>query len=315
MNRTDRLLALILELQRGGTQSAAQLAATFETSKRTIYRDVLALAEAGVPILSTPGRGYALDEGYFLPPLRFTADEATLLLLGSDFMADNFDAQYRAAAQSAGKKIEAVLPTTLQNEVAYLRANIHFVTLEALSNPTQLEKLRKLRAAILARQVVRFHYHARQAHQSTVRQVDPYSLALMAGAWYVMGHDHARHAQRTFRLDRIESLLALPKTFARPVHVQYERHDDDRTVVVRLLFNPEAARWAQESRPYYWASESEQPAGLLMTLHVRHLDDIVGWVLSWGGQAQVLEPEALQMRLADEARKMHALYTRQSSAD
>ncbi|MBL8055911.1 MAG: HTH domain-containing protein, partial [Anaerolineales bacterium] len=116
MNRTDRLLALVLELQRGGARprSAVDLAGVFETSKRTIYRDMQALAEAGVPILSIPGQGYALSEDYFLPPLRFTADEATLLLLGADVMTQSFDAQYRAAAQAAARKIEAVLPARLR---------------------------------------------------------------------------------------------------------------------------------------------------------------------------------------------------------
>ncbi|MFL5694281.1 MAG: helix-turn-helix transcriptional regulator, partial [Ktedonobacteraceae bacterium] len=101
MNRTDRLLAIVLELQGKGRQRAEDLAATFETSKRTIYRDIQALGEAGVPLISIPGRGYSLMKGYFLPPLSFSSDEATMLLLGSDFMAQNFDAQYRQAAQAA----------------------------------------------------------------------------------------------------------------------------------------------------------------------------------------------------------------------
>src|SRR5919109_5410206 len=114
MNRTDRLLAIVLELQAAGKRRAADLAATFEVGKRTIYRDILALCEAGVPIVSVPGQGYSLMKGYFLPPLSFTTEEATMLLLGSDFMAQNFDAQYRAAAQSAGRKIEGVLHEKLR---------------------------------------------------------------------------------------------------------------------------------------------------------------------------------------------------------
>ncbi len=72
MNRTDRLLAIILELQRKRTLRAEDLASVFEVSTRTIYRDVQALLEIGVPITSLTGKGYALDEGYFLPPLRFS---------------------------------------------------------------------------------------------------------------------------------------------------------------------------------------------------------------------------------------------------
>src|SRR5215203_2043033 len=109
MNRTDRLLAIVLELQARGKQRAEDLAATFEVGKRTIYRDIQALCEAGVPVISTPGQGYALLEGYFLPPLRFTPDEALILLLGSDLMAQSFDAEYRVAAESASRKIAGAL--------------------------------------------------------------------------------------------------------------------------------------------------------------------------------------------------------------
>src|SRR3989440_9207607 len=127
MNRTDRLLAIVLELQGKGKQRAEDLAATFEVSKRTVYRDIQALSEAGVPIAAAPGQGYMLVSGYFLPPLSFTAEEATILLLGSDVMRANFDAQYREAAISAGRKIAGVLPDHLRDEVAYLQASIRFV--------------------------------------------------------------------------------------------------------------------------------------------------------------------------------------------
>src|SRR5436305_6460115 len=154
MNRTDRLLAIVLELQGKGRQRAEDLAATFETSKRTIYREIQALGEAGVPLISIPGRGYSLMKGYFLPPLSFSSDEATMLLLGSDFMAQNFDAQYRQAAQAASRKIEGVLPEKLREEVHYLQSSIVFVSSGA-SSP-EPEMLQQLRRAIIDRTTVRF---------------------------------------------------------------------------------------------------------------------------------------------------------------
>src|SRR5215212_7956016 len=105
MNRTDRLLGLLLELQRKRRVRAEDLAATFETSKRTIYRDIQALSETGVPIVSQPGIGYSLMDGYFLPPLTFSGEEATMLLFGSSLVASYFDAQYRKASHAAGRKI------------------------------------------------------------------------------------------------------------------------------------------------------------------------------------------------------------------
>ncbi len=316
MNRTDRLLALILELQRGGPRTAAALAARFETSKRTIYRDLDALGEAGVPLISTPGRGYELDPEYFLPPLRFTSDEATLLLLGADFMAQSFDAQYRAAAQAAGAKIEAVLPGPTRTEVGYLRENIRFVAEDfpGRSDTRQPlhERLRVLRRAIVARQRLRFRYFARQSldgRPGEWREVDPYSLAFVGGAWYLVALDHARHDLRNFRLDRIESLTALPKSFTRPKHFRAGRaQPDDRRLTVRVRFSMGVARFAQEARPYYWVSDHADSDGLHMTLRVRGVEDLVGWLLSWGDQVQVLEPAALQTRLREAALAVAACY-------
>src|SRR5215471_13626965 len=149
MNRTDRLLAIVLELQRKGSRRAEDLAATFETSKRTIYRDIQALSESGVPVVAQAGVGYSLVEGYFLPPVSFSADEATMLLLGGDFVAQNFDAQYRDAAKSAGHKIEAVLSEKLREEVGYLRDSIAFVSLVTLASDKSSSFLPQLRRAII----------------------------------------------------------------------------------------------------------------------------------------------------------------------
>src|ERR1051325_753006 len=127
MNRTDRLLAMVLELQRKGRGRAEDLAGTFEITRRTVYRDIQALCEAGVPVVSLPGQGYTLMEGYFLPPLSFSTDEATMLMLGADFLSKSFAAEYREAAHSAGRKIEAVLSDRLRAEVCYLQNSIALV--------------------------------------------------------------------------------------------------------------------------------------------------------------------------------------------
>jgi predicted DNA-binding transcriptional regulator YafY len=157
MNRTDRLLAIVLELQRKGQQRAEDLAVTFEVSKRTLYRDMQALSEAGVPIIAIQKKGYSLSEGYFLPPLRFTTEEALILALGSDFMGHNFDDQYRTAAQAAYRKIDAVLTDPLRQDVAYLSTNISFFAANSLDEK-QRENLRQLRSAIAERRTVHFHY-------------------------------------------------------------------------------------------------------------------------------------------------------------
>ncbi len=301
MNRTDRLLAIVLELQAKGSRRAQDLAATFETSTRTIYRDVQSLSEAGVPIVAVPGQGYSLMEGYFLPPLRFGPDEATMLLLGGEFVAQNLDAEYRNVALSATRKIEAVLPESLRAEVHYLQSSIRFIASSPFADPDEPVKLQQLRGAIIKRRIARFYYEARFGTKKS-REVSPFGLVYISGAWYLIAHDHSRHALRSFRLDRIERLSVTEKTFTRPQDFTLERsrEDPERKITIRALFDREVARWVQEARCFFRTGEEETAEGLVMTLRVRQEDEALQWLLSWGAHVRVLEPESLRERMAQE---------------
>ena len=301
MNRTDRLLAIVLELQGKGRQRAEDLAATFETSKRTIYRDIQALGEAGVPLISVPGRGYSLMKGYFLPPLSFSTDEATMLLLGG-------------AAQSASRKIEGVLPEKLRDEVHYLQNSIRFVSSGNLENVAETEMVRQLRRAIIECTTARFRYHTRYArdgqHEQQTREADPYGLVHFLNSWHLVAYCHLRQDIRTFRLDRMERLELLSQTFQRPANFQMQnrRQAEQEGIVVRARFNKVIARWVRESRSYYTIAEEDSPEGLLVTLKVRQENEVLQWLLSWGRHVQVLEPPSLRKRMAEEAEAIRSNY-------
>jgi predicted DNA-binding transcriptional regulator YafY len=308
MNRTDRLLAIVLELQRRGRRRAEDLAATFEISRRTVYRDVQALCEAGVPVVALPGQGYALMDGYFLPPLSFSTDEATMLLLGSEFVAEHFDSQYKAAAHSASRKIEAVLSEKLRREVDYLQTSIALVPMNIRTSESEI--LRRIRRAIIERRTLQFLYHTRFAEdgnsQRNRREADPYGLLNYVGAWYLVAYCHLRKALRNFRLERISDLKILEKSFARPANFSLEtpEPDNQRRLMIRALFDPEIADWVKEARTFFVEEMQDTPAGLLVSLRVRSENEVVNWLLSWGGKVKVLEPPSLQKRLIQEAKKI-----------
>lgn len=314
MNRTDRLLAIVLELQGRGHCRAEDLAKTFETSQRTIYRDMQALGQVGVPVVSVPGRGYSLVEGYFLPPLTFTGDEAMMLLLGSDVMAQSFDAQYREAAHSAGRKIGGVLPVRVREEVRRLRERIVFVPPGAGMGDEQAARLQLLRRALLEHRAVRFRYYTRSraegAQEPLTRDVHPYALTHVRGTWYLTAHDTLRGDVRHFRLERMEDLTPLAETFASPEHFRpMRRHiPPEETLTIRVLFAARVARWVREQPSYFTASQEDTPDGLLVTLRPREEGEVLQWLLGWGSAARVLEPESLRRRLAAEIAAMARQY-------
>lgn len=304
MNRTDRLLAVVLELQGREWTTAAALARQFAVSGRTVYRDVLALNGAGVPVLSVPGRGYALMPGYFLPPLHLSAPEAVMLSLGADAVRAAFDAEYAGAADSALKKLSASLPPDRRAEVAALRTNLRVVPVPEDGNA---EALRLLRGAVLANRVVTFTY-TKPGAAPEPRCAYPLSLVFLYGAWLLGAFDPERDNRRTFRLSRMDDLRVLPETFERDPTWLTGRtpHSEGRDVTVRLLFDAGLNRALRERPSYFQSAAQPTPDGLQVTLQVRDVREILPWVLSWGAGVRVLEPAALREAVWAEARRMLA---------
>jgi predicted DNA-binding transcriptional regulator YafY len=270
-----------------------------------------ALSEAGVPIVAIQKKGYSLAEGYFLPPLHFTTEEALILALGSEFMAQNFDSQYRLAAQSAYRKIDAVMSAKLRGDVAYLTTNISFFAANPL-NEQELETLRQIRTAIADTRTVRFQYVRKLATSSetSIRDVNPYSLARLSEDWLMIGYCHLRQSLRVFRLGRMEALTILDERFDRPLDFSPEwiAADEQRSVIVEALFDNEVVRWVKESRPFSVIAEESRSDGLLLTLSVRDERDIFQWLLSWGKHVRVLSPQSLIHLLREEIEQMAEKY-------
>ncbi|MFC5701413.1 helix-turn-helix transcriptional regulator [Cohnella faecalis] len=315
MNKTDRLLAIVLELQRKGVSRAEDLAAAFETSVRTIYRDMQALSEAGVPIIGEAGRGYSLMAGYFLPPVSFSVEEAVALLVGADFVEQQFDESYGSKALSAKGKIEAILPDAISREAARTRTTIRLIdTTEARSGEREKEGLRTIRRAILEGRKVRFKYSKRKpdadGKRQSLREAAPYGLVLVHGSWILLAHCDLRQELRHFRLSRMIELAVTEERYQLPPDFRLEEYKvpDDRNIRVRVLAKPAVSDFVQESTNFFMESTEETKDGLLVTFRVRDPEDILQWVLGWGAGIIVLEPDSFRKRVKDELKKMLKRY-------
>jgi predicted DNA-binding transcriptional regulator YafY len=206
MNRTDRMTGILLAL-RGGQQTSAQLADRFEVSRRTILRDLAALGELGVPVIAVSGTGggFALPMGYWLPPLKLSAAEATAVLLGLAALGPAAGSPFGEPRRTAEEKIRALIDAdTLRASDAALR----HVTFDPRLTTPDAADVQAIQDAIATGQWLRIVY--RSVRRSADHEVLPVRLMTSEGRWYVDAISREARARRRYRLDRIDALRRIP---------------------------------------------------------------------------------------------------------
>lgn len=311
MTKNDRMLAIILELQRKDLTRAEDLAAKFEISKRTIYRDIQALSEAGVPIMGSPGYGYSLMEGYFLPPVSFTVDEAVALLVGADFVKQKFDSNYVSYASTAQGKLEGTLPKSIRDDAFLVRMSIRLLNPENEPFVGEMsDYLQKIRVSILEKKKVRFQYYksipGSDEERNSIRTVSPLGIVLLNGNWVLSAICDLRQELRHFRLSRMCELEILTDTFTYPkdFDLHHFHPADDRNIKVCIATTNDIARRMKETNYYYIEKFEDTNDGVRVVLRVRKVEEVLSWILSWGADVIVQEPEELRSKVREELEKM-----------
>lgn len=204
MSRSGRLLSLMEILRtRRRPITAARLADELAVSERTIYRDVAELMAQGVPVEGGAGVGYVLRPGYFLPPLMFAREELEAIMLGLRYVDQRGDDVLKAAASAAKAKISAVLPPDAS---VTLDLPLAMPGPSAPSFPDNVVELNRLRAAIRAQRRLEIVY-ADAAGRRSQRVVWPVQIGFMDSARVLAVWCELRDAFRTFRTDRILSIV------------------------------------------------------------------------------------------------------------
>ena len=205
MRRAERLFRLVDEMRAAGVSRAEDLAARFEVSVRTVYRDIAHLQASGLPIEGEAGVGYLLRPGFDLPPTTFTHDQIDALAVGLAVVEGSGDHALASAAREARAKLQASLPDPKGRALA----DAPFRALRAADPP----HIAPLREAIRLRRVVRIDYETEGGERSE-RRVRPLVIWNMPDGWMVSGWCELRGDFRTFRLDRIAAFEPTDDTFA-----------------------------------------------------------------------------------------------------
>jgi len=316
MNRTDRLVAMVMHLQGRRVVRAEELATHFEVSVRTVYRDIAALGEAGVPITGEAGVGYCLVKGYHLPPVSLTADEATALVVGGAMVKQFTDASLHAPIAAALDKRRAVLPRDRQEHVERLARQTVVLGRPggAAPEPAGQPWLLAVQRGVAQRCVLRLAYRGRERAE-TARDVEPLGVVCYGGAWYLVAWCRLRRDVRHFRVDRIQTLTELEEKFpARPdfslaKHITEQSARDD-VRPVRVWFSEVGQERARRESYATLAKERARDGGAEFSFTTYSLEWLARWVLSFGGEAEAMAPAKLRELVRDEAERLVKLHAR-----
>ncbi len=310
----------LLQTVRG--HNAGELAKSCEVSRRTIFRDLEVLRDAGVPLLfDDDHNAYRIPGTYYLPPTNFTTEEALAVIVLCYEMGQNRRLPFYEAAQNAALKLEASLPGRIREHLQELTSAVQ-IKLEP-ANPLfgKSPVYQQLLAAIAAHRPVRIEYDSLSDQALLRLKLSPYRLLFSRRSWYVIGRSAMHREVRTFNIGRIRKLELLDDQFLIPRSFSIRRYlrnawhlipdGPDTDVVVR--FSPLVARNVGEIVWHHTQRLTWNEDGSLdFQVRVSGIYEISWWILGYGDQAEVLDPEPLRELIAQRAERMLEQYRGQT---
>jgi predicted DNA-binding transcriptional regulator YafY len=318
MNRIDRLVAILIHLQSKKVVTAREIADRFEISQRTVYRDIRALEESGVPLGSEAGLGYFISQGYHIPPVMFTRDEAAAMLTAEKMMEKLTDNSLVSQYSSAMFKIKSVLRNAEKEYLEKLDSHIYVIQPPNLSNdmfPNNYISL--IHKALTGNEILQIEYYSTSAKEFTNRNIEPIGLCFYGSRWHLIAFCKLRDEYRDFRIDRIRQMQPTGEIFSKK-HLSIKeyfpslnKNKNFKTVVIG--FPPDIARELNEQK-YYYGFISEKKAGKVveMSFLVDSFEWICYWLLALGAKVTVKEPIELISFVKQKVKELSKYYLSQT---
>lgn len=300
--RFDRIIAILIQLQSKRIVKAQELADRFEVSLRTIYRDIRTIEASGVPITSEAGIGYSIMEGYRLPPVMFTKEEAGSFVAAEKLMQKFTDKGLGSYFESAMFKLKSVLKGDEKDWVASIESQILIDPEQTLFNAHVPDALEILFESIAEKKQVQLTYLAQDADSPTQRTIEPVGLFHEANFWYIMAYCHLRMDYRQFRMDRIQKILRSQNSFTKK-HNSVERYlknnVEESDVEVRIRVDKSIVNYIRSGRKFYGFISEEDLGDLVeMVFKPRNIEDgFARWYMMFGDYAEIIEPPELKDRI------------------
>lgn len=293
MNRLDRISTLLVQLQSRPLVKSSEMAERFGVSLRTIYRDMSTLQEAGVPICGNPGIGYSLVEGYRLPSLMFTKEEAMAFLTAEKMIEQLTDAQNSNYFHQGMDKIRAALRTV---DKKYLHDMDDAIAVYKSRNAGEglPNLIQTILSSINDKLIVEIDY-TNADEKTSKRALEAVGIAYTHPRWYLSAWCHLREEYRMFRLDRISHIetTADKHTKAHPPLESLLGVDDPKCLrKVVLHTSKEVSRYYADRCHFMGLVEEKELADgqIEQTYMAYSLDPLARWVLANADTTTIISP-------------------------
>ena len=319
VGKIRRLLQILEYLQSGRRYHTGELSSFVGVSKRTIFRDLKVLQDAGVQLLYDDAeQGYWIPPSTYLPPTDLTVDETlSLLMLGEKLGDPQLGLPFQGAARDAALKLLANLPMSLQSHLSDLSDHL-YISFESKHVLLGAEShYQRVLEAIEKRRKIRLKYDSRHDQAQITTLVSPYLVFFQRRTWYVIGRSSLHREVRTFHIGRILESTLTADAYEIPPRFSLKRYFGNAWKMIReqpevevvVRFKPLVAKNVSEvlwhaTQKLVWNPDGSHD----FHANVEGIREISWWILGYGDQAEVLEPKSLRALMASHVKQMVAMY-------
>ena len=311
---TSRVLTVLELIQSKPSITGPELAERLEMDVRTVRRYITHLQDVGIPVEANIGRygGYRLRPGFKLPPLIFTEEEATAIMLG--LLASTWleIGQSAVAIEGALAKVSRVLPMRARERLEAVTSHLVLFPHNQQARP-DASLLIDLSGAIHASQRIEIDYRSLH-NEVTHRKVEPYGITGWKGHWYLGGYCCLRQDYRSFRLDRIQQVQILSETFEKAENFDFEAYVKEQYntsgMHMEVEFQGELSA-VQQRIPTLYGTLTETPTGVLLQEQYDDVESMARYLMSLNLPFVIHHPPELREALLRLGERMVQLATAQ----
>lgn len=300
MNRIERISAILIQLQSKKIVKAQEIADRFEISLRTVYRDIRSLEASGVPIIGEAGVGFSLIDGYKLPPIMFSKEEAIALITAEKLIQKYTDQSTQKTYESALYKIKSVLKGPEKEKLNELNENIVAVQNQYLPTNNSTGHIQSILKSISEKVSIEINYFTNYTQENSTRIVEPIGIFHKVNNWYLIAFCTKRNDYRNFKIERITQLEILPNTIKTkhpPLKTFLESHLETKDLTqIRIVVNKMILRFLGDEKYYQGFVSMKELSNekFEITFLSASLHGFCVWFIQFADYGDIIEPLELK---------------------